>query len=114
MRSLMPGAIFMKRVPSFHCWLDIYQRSITAMTTALSLLILIAPFAVAAALSWAAHRSDSLRIRFDQFRWSAPTMGRLFEDNRDGFRVAHDVDAIRTRFERQPFWPASGATGERR
>jgi len=84
------------------------------MTTALALLILIAPFAVAAALSWAAHRSDSIRIRFDQFRWSAPMMGRLFEDDRDGFRVAHDVDAIRSRFEKQPFWPASGATGERR
>ena len=69
------------------------------MTTALTFLILIAPFAVAAALSWAAHRSDSLRIRFDQFRWSAPMIGRLFEDDRDGFRVAHDVDAIRTRFE---------------
>ena len=69
------------------------------MTTALTFLILIAPFAVAAALSWAAHRSDSLRIRFDQFRWSAPMVGRLFEDDRDGFRVAHDVDAIRTRFE---------------
>jgi hypothetical protein len=60
------------------------------------------------------HRSDSLRIRFDQFRWSAPMVGRLFEDDRDGFRVAHDVDAIRSRFEKQPFWPASGATGERR
>ena len=84
------------------------------MTTALAFLILIAPFAVAAALSWGAHRSDSLRIRFDQFRWSAPMVGRLFEDDRDGFRVAHDVDAIRSRFEKQPFWPVSGATGERR
>jgi len=84
------------------------------MTTALTFLILIAPFAVAAALSLAAHRSDSLRIRFDQLRWSAPMMGRLFEDDRDRFRVAHDVDAIRTRFEQQPFWPASGARGERR
>ena len=83
------------------------------MTTALSLLVLIAPLA-ALALSWTAHRSDSIRIRFDQFRGSAPMMGRLFEDDRDGFRVAHDVDAIRTRFEKQPFWPASGATGERR
>ena len=36
------------------------------------------------------------------------------EDDRDGFRVAHDVDAVRTRFEKQPFWPASGAVGERR
>jgi hypothetical protein len=41
-------------------------------------------------------------------------MGRLFEDDRDGLRIAHDVDAIRTRFEQQPFWPAPGATGERR
>ena len=84
------------------------------MTTALTLLILIAPFAVAAGLDWAAHRSDSLRIGFDQFRWFAPMTGRLFEDDRDGFRIAHDVDAIRTRFEHNPFWPASGATGERR
>ena len=88
------------------------------MTTALTFLILISPFGVAAALSWAAHRSDSFRIRFDQFRWSAPMMGRLFgpdsADDRDGFRIAHDVDAIRTRFEQQPFWPVSGARGERR
>ena len=84
------------------------------MTTALTFLILIAPFAVAAALGWATRRSDSFRIRFGQFRWSAPMIGALFEDDRDGFRIAHDVDAIRTRFEQQPFWPASGATGERR
>ncbi len=84
------------------------------MTTALILLILAAPFVVAATLSWSAQRSDTLRIRFHQFRWSAPLVGRLFEDDRDGFRIAHDVDAIRTRFEKQPFWPASGATGERR
>jgi hypothetical protein len=84
------------------------------MTTALTFTLLMAPFAVAAFLSWAAHRSDSLRIRFDQFRVSAPLVGRLFEDDRDGFRVAHDVDAVRTRFEKQPSWPASGATGERR
>jgi hypothetical protein len=84
------------------------------MTTALAFLILIAPFAAAAAFSWAADRSDSLPSRFDQFRWSAPIVGRLFENDRDGFRIAHDVDAIRTRFEQQPFWPASGATGERR
>ena len=76
------------------------------MTTALTFLILIAPFAVAAALSWAAHRSDSLRIRFDQFRWSAPMVGRLFEDDRDGFRVAarrrrRSAPASR----QQPVWP---------
>ena len=84
------------------------------MSTFLTLLILGSPFVVAATLSWAAHRSDSLRIRFDQFRWAAPMTGRLFEDDRDGFRVAHDVDAIRTRFEQAPAWPASGANGERR
>jgi hypothetical protein len=69
---------------------------ITAMTTALAFLILIAPFVLAATLSWASHRRHIARG--------------YFEDDRD----AHDVDAIRTRFERQPFWPASGATGERR
>ena len=88
------------------------------MTTALTFLILISPFAVAVALNWAAHRADAFRIHLDQFRWSAPMMGRLFgsdlADDRDGFRIAHDVDAIRTRFEQQPFWPASGARGERR
>ena len=29
-------------------------------------------------------------------------------------RAEHDVDAIRTRFERQPSWPDSGVRGERR
>jgi hypothetical protein len=84
------------------------------MTTALTFLILIAPFAVAAALSWAAHRSGSLRFRLDQFRMAAPMAGRVFEDDRDLFRTQHDVDAIRTRFEHQPVWPSSGALGERR
>jgi hypothetical protein len=83
------------------------------MSTALTFLILISPFAVAAVLAWAAHRSGSLRMRLDQFRLAAPMGGRLFDD-RDAFRVEHDVDAIRTRFERQPAWPSSGALGERR
>jgi hypothetical protein len=84
------------------------------MTTALTFLILIAPFAVAAALGLAAHRSGTLRLHLDQFKVSAPTWGRLFDDDRDAYRIGHDVDAIRTRFEKQPFWPSSGATGERR
>ena len=83
------------------------------MTVALTFLILIAPFVVAATLSWAAHRSGTLRMRIDQFRVSAPMVGRLFED-RDASRVEHDLDAIRTRFEQNPVWPASGALGERR
>ena len=40
--------------------------------------------------------------------------GRLFETTVTPSASQHDVDAIRTRFEQQPFWPASGATGERR
>jgi hypothetical protein len=84
------------------------------MIVALTLLIVIAPFVVAAALSWAAHRWNALRIRVDQFRVAAPMVGRLFDDDRDAFRAQHDLDAIRTRFERRPTWPASGAMGERR
>ena len=40
--------------------------------------------------------------------------GRFFEDDRDAFRIDHDVDAVRTRFEKQPFWPGSGSLSERR
>ncbi len=83
------------------------------MSTALTFLILTSPFALTALLSWAAHRSGSLRVHLDQFRFAAPMSGRLFED-RDAYRIRHDVDAIRTRFEQQPSWPSSGATGERR
>ena len=97
------------------------RQTITAMSTALAFLILIAPFALAAFLSWAAHRSGSLRLHLDQFRWSAPMTGRLFDDgrglsrfDRDSLRVQHDVDAIRTRFEEHPSWPLSSASGERR
>jgi hypothetical protein len=84
------------------------------MTVALTFLILIAPFVVAAALRWRAHRSDSLRMRLDQFRAAAPIVGRLFDDDRDALRFEHEIDAIRTRFEKNPPWPASGAMGERR
>jgi len=84
------------------------------MTVALTFLILIAPFVIAATLSWAAHRSGALRMRIDQFRVTAPMVGRLFNDDRDAFRVEHELDAIRTRFEQNPAWPVSGAIGERR
>jgi hypothetical protein len=84
------------------------------MTTALTFLILIAPIAVAVALSWAAHRTGSLRLRLDQFRMAGPMSGRFFTDDRDTFRVDHDVDAVRTRFEKQPVWPASGSLSEGR
>lgn len=88
------------------------------MTTALTFLILIAPLAVAVALSWAAHRNGALRLRLDQFRMAGPMSGRFYgpdlADDRDAFRVDHDVDAVRTRFEKQPFWPASGSLSEGR
>jgi hypothetical protein len=87
------------------------------MNTALISLILVAPFAVAAALSWAAHRNGHLRMNLDQFHWAIPMTGLLAGDNtddRDSLRTRHDIDAIRTRFERQPSWPDSGASGERR
>lgn len=84
------------------------------MTTALTILILIAPFAVAAGLGWVAHHTGIFRFDLDQFRMAAPMAGRLYEDDRDVLRMQHDLDAIRTRFERQPVWPSSGALGERR
>lgn len=40
--------------------------------------------------------------------------GRYFEDDRDAFRIGHDADAVRTRFEQQPFWPSSGSLSEGR
>ena len=83
------------------------------MSTALAFLILLAPFALAVLLSRAANRAGALRVRLDQFRWAAPLTGRL-SDDRDWSRVQHDTDAIRTRFEQQPSWPASGVSGERR
>ncbi|MDY6871591.1 MAG: hypothetical protein SV966_14150 [Actinomycetota bacterium] len=47
----------------------------------------------------------------------APTAGRFdssYDEDRDSYRIQHDLDAIRTRFEEHPVWPASGALGERR
>jgi hypothetical protein len=84
------------------------------MTTLLTIAILVSPFLLAAALAWLAHRSDALHVGLDQFRVSAPMRGRLSGAGADGPRMAHELDAIRTRFERQPMWPASGALGERR
>ena len=88
------------------------------MTTALITLIVLAPFALALALAWAAHRSGHLRLTLDQFGSAAPFVGRLAgsgdADDRDGLRTLHDLDAIRTRFEQQPAWPTSSASGERR
>lgn len=84
------------------------------MTVALIALVLISPVLLGAALALTAHRSGVLRWNLDQFRVSAPMLGRLFEDDRDLHRAAHDLDAVRTRFEEHPRWPSSGAVGERR
>jgi hypothetical protein len=84
------------------------------MSVVLALAILMAPFAVAAAVAWFAHRSGRMRIGLAQFSVSAPMRGRLSTDGADAYRLDHELDAIRTRFEQQPTWPVSGALGERR
>ena len=48
-------------------------------------------------------------------RARTPFASHHFEDrDADARRVRHDLDTVRTRFERQPVWPSSGALGERR
>ena len=73
------------------------------MNVILAFLILSAPFALAALLSWASHRNDAVRS----------SLINEFGDP-DSYRVRHDAEATRTRFERTPSWPASGAMGDRR
>jgi hypothetical protein len=73
------------------------------MNVILTFLILAAPFAIAATLSWAAHRGQPFRTYRDGLA-----------DDPDWYRIQHDADAARTRFEQAPAWPLSGASGERR
>lgn len=73
------------------------------MNVILAFLILSAPFALAALLSWASHRHDAVRA----------SLINEFGDP-DYYRVRHDAEAARTRFEHNPTWPASGVKGERR
>jgi hypothetical protein len=89
------------------------KATITAMNTAATFLILAVPLTAATLLIRSAKRSGSLRLSLEQFRQAAPFSGRLLDDP-DAYRIRHDVDAIRTRFEQQPQWPSSGALGERR
>jgi hypothetical protein len=84
------------------------------MTVALAILILLSPFALAVGLGWLANRSGVLRWHIDQFKVPASTWDRLFDTDPDALRTGHDIDAIRTRFEHAPAWPASGVLGERR
>ncbi|MDT5149382.1 MAG: hypothetical protein QOI01_1115 [Mycobacterium sp.] len=73
------------------------------MNVILAFLVLSSPFAIAALLSWSTHRNDAVHA----------SLLKEYGD-RDYYRVWHDVEAARTRFERNPSWPASGVTGERR
>jgi len=57
------------------------------------LVVLLAPFAVVAALENHAKRAGRLSW------FAAPAAGRLCEDDADLRRMEHDTDAIRTRFE---------------
>ncbi|WP_395309708.1 hypothetical protein V4U86_02415 [Mycobacterium sp. AMU20-3851] len=88
------------------------------MTTALILLAILAPFPLAGLLIRQAYRQGNLRLHLKQFRPAAPFAGRLAGSDhgfdRDGLRTLHELDAIRTRFEHQPAWPTSSASGERR
>lgn len=59
------------------------------MSTAVIVSILLAFFALTALLSRAASRSGSIR----------PMSAHVLEDH-DAYRAQHDLDAIRTRFER--------------
>ncbi len=64
-----------------------------AIQLLLMLIVLLAPFAVVAAL-------ESRPKRGSHLRWfAAPITGRLCEDDADLRRMEHDTDAIRTRFE---------------
>lgn len=77
--------------------------------------LLLAPFAVVAALASRSHHDGALRRYLDRYRFDTQTVGRLFDDRDADFRrIDHDLDAVRTRFEDQPSWPSSGASGDRR
>jgi hypothetical protein len=89
----------------------------TAIITSLLLVaILLAPFGVVAALASASHHEGTLRWHLGQFPFSAPMVGRLYNEpyDADANRIDHELDAIRTRFEKNPVWPSSGVRGERR
>ena len=73
------------------------------MDMLLTFLILAAPFAVAAVASWSSHRGQPGR-----------TYLQAVVDDPDWYRIQHDANAARTRFEQAPTWPASGVRGERR
>ena len=73
------------------------------MDVTLTFLILVAPFATAAVLSWTSSRSHPTR------KYLASVA-----DDRDWYRIQHDADLTRSHFEHNPAWPVSGVMGERR
>lgn len=73
------------------------------MDMLLTFLILAAPFGVAALLSWSSHRGRPTRTYLEGVT-----------DDPDWYRIQHDADAARTRFEQVPTWPTSGVRDERR
>ncbi|EKF22057.1 hypothetical protein C731_3929 [Mycolicibacterium hassiacum DSM 44199] len=80
------------------------------MTTALTFLLLGSPLLIAGLFAWLSGRR-----RTAAWTLLPPNRyGSACGEDRDTPRVTHDLDAVRTRFERQPAWPCSGAVGERR
>ena len=74
------------------------------MNVILTFLILSAPFAIAAAAELGQPpRHDAVRSHLLSDSGTATTTA-----------SSTTLDAVRTRFERSPTWPVSGATGERR
>ncbi|WP_167097247.1 hypothetical protein [Mycobacterium sp. DL592] len=75
--------------------------------------LLLAPFGIVAAVS---HRDGTAGLHRTNFMVAAPLVGRLYrdDDDADARRIAHDLSAIRTRFEEHPVWPSPGVLGERR
>ena len=66
-------------------------------------------------MTTALHLLRPLRRYLDELRFTTPMVARLLEErDSDTAGSDHDLDAIRTRFEQQPSWPTSGASGERR
>jgi len=63
------------------------------MISLLTLMILLAPFVLGAALC----------------AFVPPIATPPDERDRDAPRMKHDLNAVRTRFDRQPSWPPSGA-----
>lgn len=54
------------------------------LTFLILMFVLLAPFGLVAALAVSSQRAGQLRLHFDQFRFAAPLVGPLFDENPDG------------------------------